>query len=177
MKLLSWGVFFVGGCLVISSLIVSKTINFKDEHVIPLTNGAVKLGDVYREINVVSVQFTFDDPKMEEPVMLTSDVPVTTYKDTVKEMLQKIVDAANRNATEKEKIKLETMQIKKSATLKMSTSIIYQAEHNPNFTLHLRDKTVSMPVNTALYSSITDNVDTLIKDQQKDYDAASFLNK
>ena len=39
----------LGAAAVFSSLIISGNISFKDEHIIQLSGGAIKLGDVYKE--------------------------------------------------------------------------------------------------------------------------------
>lgn len=177
MRILGWCVFFVGGCLVLSSLIISKTINLKDEHVISLTNGSIKLGEVYREMNVVSVKFSFDDAEMKETYMLSNDDPVNSYKDAIRAKLQPWADAINRESKKKEKLTVEQLGLKKSAILEISSSIVYQSEHHPSFTLRLKEKTIAVPVDSIVYSFITDQVDSLLKEQQPDYDAASFINK
>ena len=39
----------LGAAAIFSSLIISGNISFKDEHIIQLSGGAIKLGDVYKE--------------------------------------------------------------------------------------------------------------------------------
>ncbi len=44
----------LGAAAIFSSLIISGNISFKDEHIIQLSGGAIKLGDVYKENKLIS---------------------------------------------------------------------------------------------------------------------------
>lgn len=44
----------IGVSMIFSGLIISDNISFKDQHVISLAGGAVKLGDIYKEEKLIS---------------------------------------------------------------------------------------------------------------------------
>lgn len=49
----------LGAAAIFSSLIISGNISFKDEHIIQLSGGAIKLGDVYKENKLISAKIIF----------------------------------------------------------------------------------------------------------------------
>ena len=51
----------LGAAAIFSSLIISGNISFKDEHIIQLSGGAIKLGDVYKENKLISAKIIFPD--------------------------------------------------------------------------------------------------------------------
>jgi hypothetical protein len=61
---------------------LSDNISFKDQHVIPLAGGAVKLGDIYKEEKLISAKLIF---KQGEQVLVSKAIPMTL---TVKLMIK-----------------------------------------------------------------------------------------
>ncbi|MDY8772492.1 hypothetical protein UY868_24125 [Escherichia coli] len=59
----------LGAAAVFSSLIISGNISFKDEHIIQLSGGAIKLGDVYK-VNKLIKTLNASKKKDEEKVGL-----------------------------------------------------------------------------------------------------------
>ncbi|EKQ5539837.1 hypothetical protein P5Y70_003091, partial [Escherichia coli] len=56
----------LGAAAIFSSLIISGNISFKDEHIIQLSGGAIKLGDVYKENKLISAKIIFPDNQGEQ---------------------------------------------------------------------------------------------------------------
>ena len=62
----------IGVSMIFSGLIMSDNISFKDQHVIPLAGGAVKLGDIYKEEKLISAKLIF---KQGEQVLVSQGNP------------------------------------------------------------------------------------------------------
>ncbi|ENT4822987.1 TPA: hypothetical protein U2Q33_004527 [Citrobacter farmeri] len=179
MKILGISGFFVGACLIVSALIVSDTIKLKDEHVIELENGAVKLGNVYQEKNVITIKVKFKDEKFTDDWVLTNEVGVNGYQEEVRKKFQEQIDLINsgKSKDKNKDLNIDNMVLKSDATIELSTAVIYRSEHHPLFTLTLEEKTKDLAENTILLDAVTKEADALIKEQQPAYEAASYIHK
>lgn len=68
----------LGASAIVSSLFISDNISLKDEHVIQLSGGAIKLGEVYDEYKLVSVRMVFEDKANNQ--VLISQANADEYK-------------------------------------------------------------------------------------------------
>lgn len=83
----------LGAAAVFSSLIISGNISFKDEHIIQLSGGAIKLGDVYKENKLISAKIIFPDNQGEQ--ILVVDGNPENFKEDFQEELNKVIKTLN----------------------------------------------------------------------------------
>lgn len=174
MKSVIAGSAIVGVALIVASFINSGAVSFKDEHVIPVTGGAVKLGDVYSEHQIVSLKMVFGNKDFSDEDLL-QDANVGDYKDALKNKLNSLSDLINTGKKDKDKITGEGLSVKNPAKLEVTTAVRYRSEYQPSFTLVLGKKTFDLPTNESIYQKSIDSVDAFLKEQQYQFNSALYL--
>lgn len=164
----------VGASAIFSSLIISGNINFKDENVIPLDGGAIKLGEVYKENKLLSAKVIF---KVGEQTLITEGSP-----DSFKEEYQGVIDGLlkdlnSNGAKNGEQRTADSLNVKDDATIELVSAVRYSSEHIPAFTLILEKKTVPMPKGSNMLTFPTTETEKFVKEQQQKYNNALYISK
>ncbi|WP_226571243.1 hypothetical protein [Mangrovibacter yixingensis] len=166
MKQIIAGSVVIGASVIFASLVYSGNVTFKDEHVIQLDGGAVKLGDVREEHKVVSVKLQFDDKSMDNELLTMANMD--EYKDALKKKLQLAADAINVGVKDDEKKATpESISLKVPAKLEVTTAVHYTSQYQPSFTLTLGSETVPLASGDNLYNAVTKVTDDYIKSQKE----------
>ena len=175
MKSVIAGSAIVGVALVVSSLISSGPVLFKNENIISVTGGSVKLGNIYDEHKVVSVKMIFDDNVSNQDFLAQANAD--DYKVAFKDKLTELANLINKGRKDDENTTAESLTLTKAAKLEITTAVRYRSEYQPVFTLVLGTKTVDLPVGTHLYGKSIESVDAFLKEQQPQFNAALYLKK
>ncbi|WP_223610895.1 hypothetical protein [Escherichia coli] len=80
----------LGAAAIFSSLIISGNISFKDEHIIQLSGGAIKLGDVYKENKLISAKKIIFSDNQGEQILVVDGNP-ENFKEDFQEKLNKVI--------------------------------------------------------------------------------------
>lgn len=174
MKQIIVGSVIIGASVICAALISSGELSFKDEHVIQLTGGAVKLGDIREEHKIVTVKLGFDDKGLDDT--LVAQANMDEYKDALKDSLQKVADGLN--ATKKaddKKATFDSVSTKLPARIEITTAVTYSSEYQPRFTLTLGSKTIELKTDTNMYSAVTEATDNYIKEQKNNINQSLYL--
>ncbi|MCZ3383896.1 hypothetical protein O3S68_16560 [Kosakonia sp. SOY2] len=174
MKSVTVGSAIVGGALIVASFINSGQFTFKDEHIIPVTGGTVKLGEVYDEHQIVSLKMSFNDKDFEDEQLLQQS-NAGDYKDALKDKLRTLSDLVNAGNKSQEKATADSISLKKPARLEINMAVKYRSEYQPSFTLVIGTKTVDLPANTAIYQASVDAVDSFMKEKKMALDSSLYL--
>ncbi|EFE22135.1 hypothetical protein EDWATA_02888 [Edwardsiella tarda ATCC 23685] len=165
----------VGASIVFSSLLVSGNISFKNEHVISLSDGYVKLGNIYKENKLLDVTLKIGDNDTQE---IISNGNPSQFKDDLIKKLTSIADDVNKmNGKSEDKLLAENLSIKSDATIEFVSSVRYMSENIPVFNLILERKTVKIEKGTNLLSSMESAGNEFIKSQKNNYEKALYLSK
>lgn len=166
----------LGASAIVSSLIVSNNISLKDEHVIQLSGGAVKLGEVYDEYKIITVKVIFEDKANSDTLINQGNAD--EYKDALADKFETYAKQINlaKKPDDKEATP-ESISLTLPAKLEITTAVRYRSEYQPSFTLTLGKKTIDMPVGTVLYSKVTSSVDDYLKELQPEFKSSLYLSK
>lgn len=166
----------LGASAIVSSLFISDNISLKDEHVIQLSGGAIKLGEVYDEYKLVSVRMVFEDKSNNQ--VLINQANADEYKVMLGDKLETFAHQINlEKKSDAKKATSETISLTLPAKLEITTAVRYRSEYQPSFTLTLGKKTIDMPVGTPLYSKATTSVDEYLKELQPEFKSSLYLAK
>ncbi len=111
----------LGAAAVFSSLIISGNISFKDEHIIQLSGGAIKLGDVYKENKLISAKIIFPDNQGEQ--ILVVDGNPENFKEDFQEKLNKVIKTLNASKKKDEE------KVREGANKRGNSSRLTQSFH------------------------------------------------
>ena len=143
----------LGVAAIFSALIISENISFKDEHIVPLSGGAVKLGEVYKENKLISAKLIF---KEGEQVLIFEGNP-EEYSSDLDNKIKEITNLVNAGKTkEDEKIKADNLGVTDDSKLEIVSAVRYTSEYQPVFTLTLeKRKFQCLKVQISKHSLIT----------------------
>ncbi|WP_346983116.1 hypothetical protein [Citrobacter portucalensis] len=164
----------IGASVVFSALIISGNISLKDEHVIPLAGGTVKLGDIYKEQKLLSAKLIF---KEGEQVLISEGNP-DDFSSELDTKITKILKTLNEGKTkDDEKLTAENLSVIDDAKLEVTSAVRYTSEYQPLFTLTLDEKEIPMAKGSFIKEFSHDNIKNYIESQQANYNNALFLSK
>lgn len=163
----------LGASAIVSSLIVSNNISFKNEHVIPLSGGAIKLGDIYKENKLISAKLIFKD---SEQVLVVDGNP-DDFPAELEEKIQAILKTINATKRDDEKLTAENLSVVADSTLEVVSAVRYTSEYQPLFTLTLEKKVIPMAKDTVIQPFVNAQAADFIRSQQQDYAKALYLSK
>ncbi|WP_449550836.1 hypothetical protein [Lelliottia amnigena] len=164
----------LGAAVVFSALIISDSISFKDEHIVPLSGGSIKLGNVYKENKLVSARLIF---KEGQQVLISEGNP-ETYSSDLNEKVEEIVKLYNTGKSKSEdKLTAENLSVTDDTRLELISAVRYSSEYQPMFTLTLEKKEVPMPKGTNIKSFTDNNVKSFISSQEQAYARSLYLTK
>lgn len=174
MKSIIAGSSIVGVALIVASLINSGEVSFKDRHIIPVTGGAVKLGEVYDEHQIVSAKLIFNDKDSADETLL-EQANSGDYKDTLKNKLGSLSNMINAANKSEDKVTADNLSVKKLAKLEITVAVRYRSEYQPSFTLVVGSKTIDIPANAPIYKLSVDSVDSFLHEKKAEIDSSLFL--
>ena len=146
--------------------IISENISFKDEHIVPLSGGAVKLGEVYKENKLISAKLIF---KEGEQVLIFEGNP-EEYSSDLDNKIKEITNLVNAGKTkEDEKIKADNLGVTDDSKLEIVSAVRYTSEYQPVFTLTLEKKEVPMPKGTNIKTFADNNIKSFLNTQGQAY--------
>lgn len=163
----------IAGSIVLGSVIFSIPHYFdllQSRNVISLSNGKVRLGEVYREY--VEVSYTFKNDSGE--VLLEGQAPISNLVESAKSDLESFVYNQNIFKNDKEKLTTETISITSPYTVTFNTSVTYTTEYHPSFLLGLDDTVVSYPAETSMIQAI-ESFNHYISTATDAYELATFI--
>lgn len=164
----------LGAAAIFSALIISGNVSFKNEHIVPLSGGSVKLGDVYKENKLVSVKLIF---KEGEQVLISEGNP-ETYSEDLDGKIQEIVKLINSGrAKSDEQLTADTLSVTDDSRLELISAVKYSSEHQPLFTLTLEQKEIQMQKGTNIKTFVDNNVKSFINSQEEAYARSLYLTK
>ncbi|CAM6285268.1 TPA: hypothetical protein ACTVL7_001441 [Escherichia coli] len=164
----------IGVSVVFSALIISDNISFKNEHVIPLAGGSVKLGDVYKEEKLLSARLIF---KEGEQVLISNGNP-DDFSNELDAKITEILKTLNSGKSKNdERLTAENLSVIDDAKLEVTSAVRYTSEHQPLFTLTLDEQEISMVKGSYIKDFSHENIKKFIDGQQKNYQNALFLTK
>lgn len=164
----------IGVSVVFSSLIISDNISFKNEHIIPLAGGAVKLGDVYKEEKLLSAKLLF---KEGEQVLISNGNP-DDFSNELDAKITEILKTLNSGKSkDDERLTAENLSVIDDAKLEVTSAVRYTSEHQPLFTLTLDEQEIPMVKGSYIKDFSRENIKKFIDSQQKNYQNALFLTK
>ncbi|EHK3001038.1 hypothetical protein J5T20_004480 [Escherichia coli] len=159
-----------------ASLIISGNISFKDEHIIQLSGGAIKLGDVYKENKLISAKIIFPDNQGEQ--ILVVDGNPENFKEDFQEKLNKVIKTLNASKKkDEEKVSLDNLSVIEESKLELVSAVRYSAQYVPMFTLTLDKKEITMPKNTVIFPFASDETSKYLNEQQQKYKDSLFLTR
>ncbi|MGG7447386.1 hypothetical protein ACQ3G7_15080 [Kosakonia oryzendophytica] len=164
----------VGAALILASFINSGELRFKNEHIIPVAGGAVKLGEVYDEHQIVSLVLNFNDKAFPDEELL-QQANAGDYKDALKGKLGKLSDLINSGNKGQDKVTAENLSLKNPAKLELTVAVRYRSEYQPSFTLVISKKTVDIPANAPIYKTSVDSLDSFLKEKKQEIDSSLYL--
>lgn len=166
--------FVIGGSLIISAAIVSGAIPLKNENVLQVVDGSVKLGNVFSEDDLVSAKLVFSDDNQDQ--VLFENVGPEEVGTRLEEKIKELAKQINYNEKdESKKIAAEKLSIKIPFTLVLTSSVKYRSEYQPSFTLNLTKKNVDLPANSNMMETIKPAIDNFVKSQKAQFDASHFI--
>ncbi len=166
----------LGAAAIFSSLIISGNISFKDEHIIQLSGGAIKLGDVYKENKLISAKIIFPDNQGEQ--ILVVDGNPENFKEDFQEKLNKVIKTLNASKKkDEEKVSLDNLSVIEESKLELVSAVRYSAQYVPMFTLTLDKKEITMPKNTVIFLFASDETAKYLNEQQQKYKDSLFLTR
>lgn len=164
----------IGVSVVFSSLIISDNISFKNEHIIPLAGGAVKLGDVYKEEKLLSAKLLF---KEGEQILISNGNP-DDFSNELDAKITEILKTLNSGKSkDDERLTAENLSVIDDAKLEVTSAVRYTSEHQPLFTLTLDEQEIPMVKGSYIKDFSRENIKKFIDSQQKNYQNALFLTK
>lgn len=164
----------IGVSVVFSALIISDNISFKNEHIIPLAGGAVKLGDVYKEEKLLSAKLLF---KEGEQVLISNGNP-DDFSNELDAKITEILKTLNSGKSkDDERLTAENLSVIDDAKLEVTSAVRYTSEHQPLFTLTLDEQEIPMVKGSYIKDFSRENIKKFIDSQQKNYQNALFLTK
>ena len=164
----------IGVSMIFSGLIISDNISFKDQHVIPLAGGAVKLGDIYKEEKLISAKLIF---KQGEQVLVSQGNP-DDFNSEVDDKIAEILKELNAGkAKNDERITPETLSVLDDAKLELVSAVRYNSEHQPMFTLTLEKKVITMVKGSYIKDFSLKNIKQFVESQQQAYSQSLFITK
>ena len=163
----------LGAAAIFSALIISDNITFKDEHIVPLSGGSVKLGDIYKENKLVSAKLIF---KEGEQVLISQGNP-DTYSSDLDDKIQKILKIINADKTKPdERLTADNLSVTDDSRLELISAVQYSSEQ-PMFTLTLEKKEIPMEKGTNIKAFVDNNVKSFINSQEQAYARSLYLTK
>ncbi|QSW37078.1 hypothetical protein KQ929_12030 [Leclercia pneumoniae] len=164
----------IGVSVIFSGLVISDNISFKDQHIIPLAGGAVKLGDIYKEEKLISAKLIF---KEGEEVLVTEGNP-DDFSSEVDNKIAEIIKSLNAGKGKNdERVTPETLSVLDDAKLELVSAVRYNSEHQPMFTLTLEKKAIPMVKGSYIKDFSEQNIKKFVESQQQAYNQALFLTK
>ncbi|MGV3793339.1 hypothetical protein [Citrobacter portucalensis] len=164
----------IGMSVVFSALIISDNISFKNEHVIPLAGGAVKLGDVYKEEKLLSAKLVF---KEGEQVLISNGNPDDFSNDLDAKITELLKTLNAGKSKDDERLTAENLSVIDDAKLEVTSAVRYTSEHQPLFTLTLDSQEIPMVKGSNIKAFSHENIKKFIEGQQKNYQNSLFLTK
>lgn len=147
--------YVIGGCIIIASVVLNaKDINslIKSTNVLGTTQGPVRLGQVNSERTMVSFVLNSGGAPLLQVEGSTADI-VYLVKEKVKGMMEE----ENKIRTgKKKKFVLETLTFTKDIELRMTSSIVYESEYQPSFTLNLKSETKHLPEGSLFMNQLSE---------------------
>ncbi|ELY2553004.1 hypothetical protein SMZ27_003924 [Cronobacter sakazakii] len=164
----------LGGALILSAVIVAGGITVKDENVLQVVDGSVKLGNIFSEDDLVSAKLVFNDAHQDQ--VLFENIGPAEAENRLQEKIKEFSEEINFNQKdEAKKMAPEHLSIKVPATLVLTASVKYRSEYQPSFTLNLTKKNVPLPANSNMLGTIKPAVSDFIKSQKNKFDSSHFL--
>lgn len=164
----------VGVSVIFSALIISENISFKNEHVIPLAGGAVKLGDIYKEQKLLSAKLIF---KEGEQVLISEGNP-DNFASELDTKITEILKAINKDKKkEEDKLTAGNLGVLDDAKLEITSAVRYSSEYQPLFTLTLDKQEIPMAKDSLIKNFSSENIKKFIESQKENYSNALFLSK
>ncbi len=168
----------LGACIVVASLFISGVINLKDEHVLETTAGAVKLGNVYSEKELIRISaYGKNDNDTKFRVFEMKYTTPDLYKEKLKDIIDNTL-VTNYTDSEKESKNKTTyldLTFSKDVYIKIDYLIDYNSEYQPDFKLNI-DSVKYDGKGELIYSSIVSHTDDLIKSQADVVKKLTFLH-
>lgn len=170
MKKLSLCLIIIAVSIFVSALITAGDIKLKDEHLIQLETGAVKLGDIYREKRDITVTLTMDpDNKGGEYSVSGSSIEEVKLK--LKEKLNSFIKLSGK------KLSIETLVFNVPVSAQVTSSMTYNSQYQSVFTLNLTDKQKTIEPETIIYSAVEGMIDAQTAEILNGFRGASYISK
>ncbi|MDT3545615.1 hypothetical protein [Cronobacter sakazakii] len=164
----------LGGALILSAAIVAGGIPVKDENVLQVVDGSVKLGNVFSEDDLVSAKLVFSDDNQNQ--VLFENIGPAEAESRLQERIKEFSEQVNYSQKdEAKKIAPERLSIKVPATLVLTAAVKYRSEYQPSFTLTLTKEEVNLPANSNMLETIKPAVSGFIEKQKNKFDSSHFL--
>ncbi len=165
----------ISGSLIFSALLISGAIDVKNGHVLSVTDGHIKLGDVYAESKQISYKLIVDGENGPYILFSENNINPDDAAQKITDHLTEMAKEVNKVVGVNEAIHPETMSLKYNSHFVISASVKYNAQYQPSFTLNLKDKTYDYDKNIMLFSDLRNDVRSFIREQEASYNNALFL--
>ncbi|CNJ08418.1 Uncharacterised protein [Yersinia rohdei] len=157
----------IGIGIIIGSLIITGAIQSKDEHVLDVSGGKVKLGQVYSENKVITLRTSMSDGK--SPLTLLDNESTDDY-------LSQLRKSVGGIAGDEKKINLDEMSFSIPINVNMSVAMRYKSEFQPLFTLMLKEDDFVVPANEPFLKYVNEKAASLVSSQENTFKKVSFIN-
>ncbi|MBP2155369.1 hypothetical protein [Erwinia rhapontici] len=163
----------LGGALVLSSLFISGEFSTKKGNVINVVDGAVKLGEVYSEDDIVSARIEFENDSNE---VLFENVGPSEAADKLQQRLKAIAEQINTGVKDPaKKATAESISAKVPGKVIFTSAVKYRAEFQPSFTLTLERKEVELAANEKMLSTVKAQLEIFLDKQKTKFSESHFL--
>ncbi|MGE5024979.1 hypothetical protein AB8898_12530 [Yersinia enterocolitica] len=157
----------IGIGIIIGSLIMTGAIQSKDEHVLDISGGKVKLGQVYSENRVINLRSSLSDGK--SPLALLENASTDDYLSQLRKSVEGI-------AGDEKKSSLDELSFSIPIHINMSVAMRYKSEFQPSFTLMLKEDDFVVPANEPFLKYVNEKAASLISSQENTFKKVSFIN-
>lgn len=163
----------LGGSLIVSSLFISGELSTKKDHVLNVVDGAVKLGEVYSEDDIVSARVEFENGSTE---VLFENVGPSEAAEKLQQRLKTFAEQINTGVKdEAKKVTAESISAKIPAKVIFTSAVKYRAEYQPSFTLTLERKEIALAINDKMLSTVKAELEPFLNNQKIKYNESHFL--
>lgn len=171
-----------GFSIIISSIIIGASIIggfiimnggevIKNEHVIATTQGEVKLGDIYAEKRLLTINLS--DVKGNQIISIKNINPDDYIKSIDDEMQRQINDYSNQIS--QEGITPDTLTINVAGQLTVTSEMEYKAKNIPTFTLTLDEINVPIQKGSVIKNAIVATTSSFVESSHKKYIENTFI--
>ncbi|EPB4201301.1 hypothetical protein ACROPO_004204 [Yersinia enterocolitica] len=157
----------IGVGIIIGSLIMTGAIQSKDEHILDVSGGKVKLGQVYSENRVITLRSSLSNGK--SPLTLLDNASTDDYLSELRKSVEGI-------SGDEKKSNLDELSFSIPIHINMSVAMRYKSEFQPSFTLMLKEDDFVVPANEPFLKYVNEKAASLIYSQENTFKKVSFIN-